>query len=73
MEPDEAIVLIREFLQASDQKAVQKLIAIHLPRMDATFFSVLAQAAESESARGSAVAPQLESLAGVLLPLRTLI
>ena len=73
MDRDEAIALIRELLQASDQEALQNLISIHLPRMDATFFSVLVQAAESETARGSEVGLQLESLARVLIPLRTLI
>jgi hypothetical protein len=52
---------------------LQRLIGIHLPEMDNTFFAVLTKAAEVESGRNPAVGVRLTSLAQVLLPLRTLI
>lgn len=73
MNHEEAIALIRKLLMAEDQEALQKLIAVHLPHMDNTFFAVLSQAAEAEAERNPAVAARLDSLAQTLLPLRTLI
>ena len=73
MTQDEAVVLIKELLLAESQEALQKLIGLHLPQMDNTFFAVLTEAAEVESTRNPAVGARLTSLAQVLLPLRTLI
>jgi ABC-type sugar transport system substrate-binding protein len=73
MNHEEAIALIRKLLMADSQEALQKLIAVNLPQMDNTFFKVLSEAAEAESARNPAVAARLASLAQTLLPLRTLI
>ena len=73
MTQDEAITLIKKLLLAKDQEELQKLIGIHLPQMDNTFFAVLTEAAEVESARNPAVGARLTSLAQTLLPLRTLI
>ncbi len=73
MTRDEAVDLVRTLLLANSQEELQKLIARHLPQMDNTFFAVLTEAAEVESARGSAVGARLTSLAQALLPLRTLI
>jgi hypothetical protein len=73
MNQDEAVALIRELLLAEDQEELQKLIGVHLPQMDNTFFAVLTGAAEVESARNPALGARLASLAQTLLPLRTLI
>jgi hypothetical protein len=73
MNQDEAVTLIRELLLAESQEELQKLIGVHLPQMDNTFFAVLTEAAEVESARNPALGARLTSLAGTLLPLRTLI
>jgi hypothetical protein len=73
MTQDEAVALIRELLLAESQEELQKLIGVHLPQMDNTFFAVLTEAAEVESVRNPAVGARLTSLAGTLLPLRTLI
>jgi hypothetical protein len=73
MQPEEAVTLIKELLQAGSQEELQRLIAIHLPNMDSTFFAVLTDAAEVESDRNPAVGARLTSLAQMLLPLRTLI
>jgi ABC-type sugar transport system substrate-binding protein len=73
MNQDEAVALIRELLLARDQEELQKLIGVHLPQMDNTFFAVLTEAAEVESARNPALGARLTSLAQTLLPLRTLI
>jgi hypothetical protein len=70
---DEAVAIIKEMLQASDNEELQILISRHLPRMDNTFFSVLTMAADVEQERNPAVAARLASLAQALLPLRTLI
>jgi DNA-binding FadR family transcriptional regulator len=69
----EAIALIKELLRAAGNEELQALIGERLPEMDSTFFSVLAQAAEAESARNPVLADRLASLAETLLPLRTLI
>ena len=73
MTQDEAVALIRELLLAESQEELQKLFGVHLPQMDNTFFAVLTEAAEVESVRNPAVGARLTSLAGTLLPLRTLI
>jgi hypothetical protein len=73
MNQDEAVALIRELLLAKDQEELQTLIGVHLPQMDNTFFAVLTEAAEVESARNPALGARLTSLAQTLLPLRTLI
>jgi ABC-type sugar transport system substrate-binding protein len=73
MNQDEAITLIRKLLTAEDREALQKLIALHLPQMDNTFFAVLSEAMEAEAERNPAVAARLALLAQTLLPLRTLI
>lgn len=73
MDQDEAVALIKTLLQAESQEELQRLIGIHLPQMDSTFFAVLAEAAGVESARNPAVGARLTSLAQTLLPLRTLI
>jgi len=73
MNQDEAVALIKTLLQAESQEELQRLIGIHLPQMDSTFFAVLAEAAEVETARNPAVGARLTSLAQTLLPLRTLI
>lgn len=73
MNQDEAVALIKKLLQAGSQEDLQRLIGIHLPEMDNTFFAVLTKAAEVESGRNPAVGARLTSLAQVLLPLRTLI
>lgn len=73
MNQEEAISLIRKLLIAESQEALQRLIAVHLPRMDSTFFAVLSEAAAAESERNPALAARLASLAQTLLPLRTLI
>jgi hypothetical protein len=73
MNQDEAVALIKELLLAEDQEELQKLIGVYLPQMDNTFFAVLTEAAEVESARNPAVGARLTSLAQTLLPLRTLI
>ncbi len=70
---DQAVTLIRELLVAGSNEDLQKLIALNLPRMDDTFFSVLTDAAEAESMRNPAVSEHLMALAQTLLPLRTLI
>jgi hypothetical protein len=70
---DEAITLVRELLVAGSNEELQELIALNLPRMDDTFFSVLTDAAEAESMQNPAVGVRLMSLAQTLLPLRTLI
>jgi hypothetical protein len=70
---EEAVALIKTLLLAENQEELQKLIGIHLPQMDNTFFAVLTEAAEVESARNPAVGDRLTSLARALLPLRTLI
>jgi ABC-type sugar transport system substrate-binding protein len=73
MTRDEAVATIRGLLQAESQEELQKLIAVHLPEMDSTFFAVLAEAAQAEAARNPALGARLTSLAQALLPLRTLI
>jgi hypothetical protein len=73
MTQEEAISLIRELLLAESQAELQKLIAVHLPEMDSTFFAVLVEAAEAEATRNPALGARLSSLAQALLPLRTLI
>ncbi|MGD9049671.1 MAG: hypothetical protein PVF77_16565 [Anaerolineae bacterium] len=73
MNQDEAVTLIKELLLAQDQEELQRLIGVHLPQMDNTFFAVLTEAAEVESARNPALGARLTSLAQTLLPLRTLI
>ncbi|MCL7451577.1 MAG: hypothetical protein M8467_00830 [Anaerolineae bacterium] len=73
MTRDESVALIKKLLLAESQQELQRLIALHLPEMDSTFFGVLAQAAEAESTRNPALAARLASLAQTLLPLRTLI
>jgi hypothetical protein len=70
---DEAVTLVRELLMAGSNDELQELIALNLPRMDDTFFSVLTDAAEAELVRNPAVGDRLMSLAQTLLPLRTLI
>jgi hypothetical protein len=70
---EEAVTLVRELLMAESNEDLQKLIGLNLPRMDDTFFSVLTDAAETESARNPAIGERLISLAQTLLPLRTLI
>jgi hypothetical protein len=70
---EEAIALIKELLRAEGREGLQALISQRLPEMDSTFFAVLAEATEAESARNPALAARLASLAQVLLPLRTLI
>jgi hypothetical protein len=70
---DESITLIRELLVAGSNEELQELIALNLPRMDDTFFSVLTDAAQAESGRNPAMSARLLSLAQILLPLRTLI
>jgi hypothetical protein len=70
---EEAVTLVRELLAAGSNDDLQKLIALNLPRMDDTFFSVLTDAAEVELARNPDIGERLMSLAQVLLPLRTLI
>lgn len=69
----EAVALIRELLLAGSAQELQDLIALHLPKMDDTFFAVLTQAAEVESVRNPPIGARLTSLAQALLPLRTLI
>jgi hypothetical protein len=73
MTHDEAIDLIKKLLLAESQEELQKLIGLHLPQMDSTFFAVLSEAAGVESARNPALGARLTSLAQALLPLRTLI
>ena len=73
MTQDESIALIKQLLLAESQEELQKLIGVYLPQMDNTFFAVLTQAAEVESARNPAIGARLTSLAQTLLPLRTLI
>lgn len=73
MTQEEAIDLIKKLLTAGSQEELQKLIGIYLPQMDNTFFAVLTEAAEVESARNPAVGARLTALAQTLLPLRTLI
>lgn len=73
MTREEAVSLIRILLLAESQAELQRLIAVHLPEMDSTFFAVLVEAAEAEAARNPALAARLSSLAQALLPLRTLI
>ena len=51
----DAVVLIRQLLLAESNEELQELIARLLPRMDDTFFAVLTEAAEVESARNPAV------------------
>jgi ABC-type sugar transport system substrate-binding protein len=73
MTDEEAVGLIKELLLADSQEELQKLIALHLPRMDNTFFSVLNEAANAEANRNPALGERLTALAQTLLPLRTLI
>lgn len=73
MTQEEAIALIKELLLAGNQGELQQLISLNLPQMDSTFFAVLTEAAEVESARNPAIGARLASLAQTLLPLRTLI
>jgi hypothetical protein len=73
MTQDEAVDLIKKLLLAGSPEELQRLIGLNLPRMDHTFFAVLAEAAEVETARNPAVGARLASLAQTLLPLRTLI
>ena len=73
MNQEEAIAAIRKLLMAEDEQELQKLIALYLPQMDNTFFSVLTEAADVELHRNPQVGARLESLAQTLLPLRTLI
>ena len=70
---EESVTLVRELLMAESNTELQSLISLNLPRMDDTFFSVLTDAAEAESARNPAVSARLLVLAQTLLPLRTLI
>jgi hypothetical protein len=70
---EEAIALIRQLLLAQSNEDLQELIGRHLPQMDDTFFAVLAEAVEAESAHNPAIGARLASLAQTLLPLRTLI
>ena len=73
MNEQEAIQLIKTLLRAESEVDLQRLISLHLPQMDNTFFGVLTQAVEAESARNPAIGARLASLAQTLLPLRTLI
>jgi hypothetical protein len=73
MTHDEAVALIKTLLLAESQEALQTLIGLHLPQMDSTFFAVLTQAAEVESAHNPVVGARLTALARTLLPLRSLI
>ena len=70
---EEAVMLVRELLMAGSNEELQALIALNLPRMDDSFFSVLTDAAEAESERNPVVSARLTVLAQALLPLRTLI
>jgi hypothetical protein len=58
---------------AQGNEDLQEMIALNLPRMDDTFFSVLTNAAEAEATRNPAISARLITLARTLLPLRTLI
>jgi len=73
MTREEAVELIRELLLAPGQEELQALISQRLPQMDHTFFAVLTEAAEAESARHTTLGQRLTTLARMLLPLRTLI
>ena len=73
MNQDQAIELVKTLLLAENEAELQRLIGVHLPQMDSTFFAVLTEAAEVESARNPAIGARLAALAQALLPLRTLI
>lgn len=73
MNEEEAIQLIKTLLRAENEADLRRLISLYLPQMDNTFFGVLTQAVETESARNPAIGARLASLAQTLLPLRTLI
>lgn len=70
---EEAVTLIKQLLLAESNEDLQELIGRYLPQMDETFFAVLAEAADAESAHNPAISARLASLAQTLLPLRTLI
>jgi hypothetical protein len=74
MTRDEALDLIRKLLKASDEAELVKLVSMHLPLVDGTFFQVAeASIKQLEQEEKPAAANALRSLTDRMLRMKTLI
>lgn len=74
MTQQEALELIRELLKAPDERAVMRLVSLHLPALDGVFFSTAESAVRRLEQDGkTAAAVALRSLSDRMLAMKALI
>lgn len=74
MTQEEALDLIRKLLKAGDEAELMRLVSLHLPAVDGTFFTTAEAAIRRLEQDGkTAAAAALRELTGRMLRMKTLI